>query len=203
MEGKLGHVQLKRVNVHPGSEHLGSPKQLQGTAVNQDLVHIIVPLIKHMAHLHSHHYRSLRHKGLVREIVSCLWSVTSFVLPSLWQDIWSSTGITYWLARLLEDHEAILRGMAFGILALLATPATPRTRELLKRNWPELGDVAVKSVLNEQECFAVREQETRVLEPTALITFDKKWNSWVLSCFGRTDSEAGNLGYRIYQNEDI
>ncbi|KAL2635459.1 hypothetical protein R1flu_006938 [Riccia fluitans] len=151
-------IQPSNPKDQPGSESHGMQKQRLGTVVYQDLVQIIVPLIKHMAHLHSHHYRSLRHKGLVREIVSCLWSVTSFVLPSLWQELWSSTGMTYWLSRLLEDQEAILRGMAYGILALLSSPATVGTRELLIKNWPELGDIAVRTVLNDRECYAVREQ---------------------------------------------
>ncbi|KAL3692358.1 hypothetical protein R1sor_006009 [Riccia sorocarpa] len=157
---EVAEARLTRDNVkdQPSSESYGMPKQRVGTAVEQDLVQIIVPLIKHMAHLHSHHYRSLRHKGLVREIVSCLWSITSFVLPPLWQELWSSTGVTYWLSRLLEDQEAFLRGMGYGILALLSSPATPGTRELLIKNWPELGDIAVRSVLNERECYAVREQ---------------------------------------------
>lgn len=174
------------------------------SAVGTELVDVVLPLIKHMAHLHSHHYLSLRHKQLVREIVSCLWSVISCVPPHLWEDLWSSTGITYWLARLLDDQEAAIRGMGFGILAVLASPVTVKTRALLEQNWPELGDVAVHTILNTQECYAVREEALRFLISATIWSSGRRVSSHIEknslpAGFERIDSLGVNAALQRYK----
>ncbi len=126
---------------------------------------IVVPLLNHMSHLRNHNSFSLQHKQLVREILYCLWSITSSIDPSLWQELWasSSTSITCWLSQLIRDREAAIRAMAFGILTLLTSPATPVTHDMLVNNWPDLGDVVVKTLISKQECYAVRQQALKFL----------------------------------------
>jgi hypothetical protein len=53
--------------------------------------------------------------------------------------------------------------MAYGILTLLTSPATPVTHDMLVNNWPDLGDVVVKTLISKQECYAVRQQALKFL----------------------------------------
>jgi hypothetical protein len=48
--------------------------------------------------------------------------------------------------------------MAFGMLTVLASPASIQTRTLLEQNWPELGDIVIQKILNTQEYYAVQEE---------------------------------------------
>lgn len=159
----------------------------QGTKIGvwspeSDIVQLIVPLVKHVARFYGTETASLRSKQLVREIVYCLWSMTSSISPVFWEHLWASTGMTHWLSRLVMDQEGTVRGMAYGILAMLASPVTPLTQNMLLKNWPEVGVVAVTSVLNTQECYAVRQEALRFILAS---------NFWAAACkFNVADLEA-------------
>ncbi|KAH8962981.1 hypothetical protein BDL97_05G128900 [Sphagnum fallax] len=147
------------------SKHCSCCREKQGAQAERELMRIVLPLLNHMSHLRNHNSFSLQHKQLVREILYCLWSITSSIDPSLWQELWasSSTSITCWLSQLIRDREAAIRAMAFGILTLLISPATPVTHEMLVNNWPDLEDVVVKTLISKQECYAVRQQALKFL----------------------------------------
>ena len=49
-------------------------------------------------------------------------------------------------------------------------PATPKTREMLIATWPAVGDVAIKTILCEQECYAVRQQALKFVMVAVVCT---------------------------------
>lgn len=91
--------------------------------VEAELARVVSPLIKHMAHLQGYNALSLQQKQLARDILYCLWAISSSLQPKLWEDTWASTTITYWLSNLIRDREAAIRVVSFGILTLLTSPS--------------------------------------------------------------------------------
>jgi hypothetical protein len=53
---------------------------------------------------------------------------------------------------------------------ILPLPATPKTREMLIATWPAVGDVAIKTLLCEQECYAVRQQALKFIMVAVVCT---------------------------------
>lgn len=53
---------------------------------------------------------------------------------------------------------------------ILPLPATPKTREMLIATWPAVGDVAIKTLLCEQECYAVRQQALKFVMVAVVCT---------------------------------
>lgn len=91
--------------------------------IEAELAHVISHLIKHMTHLQGYNASSLQQKQLARDILHCLWAISSSLQPKLWEDIWASTTITYWLSNLIQDREATIRALSFGILTILTSPS--------------------------------------------------------------------------------
>lgn len=54
--------------------------------------------------------------------------------------------------------------------SILPLPATPKTREMLITTWPTVGDVAIKTLLCEQECYAVRQQALKFVMVAVVCT---------------------------------
>ncbi|CAM6101000.1 unnamed protein product [Calypogeia fissa] len=103
-----------------------------------------------------------------------------------------------------DDQEATIRGMGYGILAVLASPVTVKTRALLEQNWPELGDVAVHTILNTKECYAVRQEALRFLISTTIWSSGRRLASTVErdsmpAGFERIDSLGVNAALQRYR----
>jgi hypothetical protein len=92
----------------------------------------VKPLIKRVAAPRYHAKATLVGKQLLREGLLCLRALVAAVPAPLWQPFWCGEGGSYWLTRLLRDHEGEVRAAAHALLAAAAANHAPAARAWLQ-----------------------------------------------------------------------
>jgi hypothetical protein len=116
----------------------------------------VAPLIKRIAAPRYHVQATLVGRALLRETLGCLRAVVGSVPPQLWQPFWCAESGSYWLTRLLRDHESAIRADAHSLLGAAAAADAPAANAWLQATWPEAPVAALRVASDPAECAAVR-----------------------------------------------
>lgn len=139
----LGSLRAKRNNAAP-------------TAAEAAAAAAVAPLITRIAAPRYHAQATLVGRALLREALGCLRAVVGSVPPQLWQPFWCAESGSYWLTRLLRDHESAIRADAHSLLGAAAAADAPAANSWLQATWPEAPVAALRVASDPDECAAVR-----------------------------------------------